>query len=166
MQFAIKKKSAVFWSSDNSLQDIREMLSKGRIAEDWLVCPQGEANRAVLVSELIARPDLFEPMAPVVSLGTDDVAEQEQSPLAFLDAVRRRTCYSALREMIGIGAALSIIGIVILAALEVALGLQNHVIVIVVGVLGCFLVIASTQASLLLIDIADTLIEQNRKKRV
>lgn len=35
---------------------------------------------------------------------------------------------------------------------------------VVVGVLGIFLILASRQASLLLVDIADTLIEQNRKK--
>jgi hypothetical protein len=71
--------------------------------------------------------------------------------------------------MIDILAALSIIGIVILAGFYIFSGAQDDstlmvVAGIVVGLLGCFLVIASKQASLLLVDIADTLIEQNRKK--
>lgn len=94
---------------------------------------------------------------------------REQSPSAFLEAVRSRTCYSALRGMIAIFAVLSIIGILVLAGFYVVVGVRSEsalpvILGVVVGLLGCFLVIASKQASLLLIDIADTLIEQNRKK--
>ena len=71
--------------------------------------------------------------------------------------------------MIDLLAVLSIIGIVILAGFYIFSGVSDDstlmvVAGIVVGLLGCFLVIASKQASLLLVDIADTLIEQNRKK--
>lgn len=71
--------------------------------------------------------------------------------------------------MIDLLAVLSIVGIVILAGFYISSGVSDDstlmvVAGIVVGLLGCFLVIASKQASLLLVDIADTLIEQNRKK--
>jgi len=90
--------------------------------------------------------------------------------MKFLQGVRHRTCYSALREMIGVFAALSIVAIVVLAGFSVVAGLGSEsalpvVIGVVAGLLGCFLVIAVKQASLLLVDIADALIEQNRKRR-
>ena len=64
---------------------------------------------------------------------------------------------------------LSIIGVVITGGAFFIMGLKAEngllaLLGVVVGVLGIFLVLASRQASLLLIDIADTLIEQNRKK--
>jgi hypothetical protein len=110
--------------------------------------------------------------APEIATGPQATTpeQREQSPAGFLEAVRRQTCYSALRGMIDLFAVLSISVIVILAGFYIWIGLKSESVLslitgLVVGVLGCFLVIASKQASVLLVDIADTLIEQNRKKR-
>lgn len=71
--------------------------------------------------------------------------------------------------MISLFAVLSVIAVLVLAGFYVVIGVRSEsalpiILGVVVGVLGCFLVSASKQAFLLLVDIADTLIEQNRKK--
>jgi len=101
--------------------------------------------------------------------GQDILTHQEQSPGAFLEAIRKRSCYSELRNTIEVFTVLSLSGVVITGGAFFIMGLkaENGLLALlgaVVGVLGFFLIFASRQASLLLIDIADTLIEQNRKK--
>ncbi len=101
-----------------------------------------------------------------------NTAETEQSPLEFREMVRRRTCYSTLRNLIDVFAVLSFISLIILGLMYIVIGAKANpsfvpVIFIiggVMGVLGYFIIITWKQGSLLLVDIADTLIEQNRKK--
>jgi len=59
MKLAIKKPKAVFWKTDLSFEDIQKMLQAGKITQEWLVCPQGEAGDAVLISEFLANPSIF-----------------------------------------------------------------------------------------------------------
>ena len=59
MKLAIKKPKGVFWKTDLSFEDIQKMLQAGKITEDWLVCPQGEAGDAVSMSEFLANPSIF-----------------------------------------------------------------------------------------------------------
>ena len=56
MKLAIKKPGAVFWKTDLSFEDIQKMLQAGKITKEWLVCPQGEAGDAVLISEFLGDP--------------------------------------------------------------------------------------------------------------
>jgi len=101
-----------------------------------------------------------------------NTAETEQSPLEFREMVRRRTCYSTLRNLIDVFAVLSFISLIILGFIYMVIGAKANpsfvivilIIGVVVGGLGYCLVITSKEGSLLLVDIADTLIEQNRKK--
>lgn len=60
MKLSLKSKKAWLWSTDHSLEAIREKLADGKIDGDWLVCPLGEAERAVTVSQFIDRPSLFD----------------------------------------------------------------------------------------------------------
>lgn len=60
MKLAIKKPKAVFWKTDLRVEDIQKMLQAGKITEEWLVCPQGEVGDAVLISEFLANPSIFE----------------------------------------------------------------------------------------------------------
>ena len=59
MKLAIKKPKRVFWKTDLSFEDIQKMLQVGKITEDWLVCPLGEAGDAVSISEFLADPSIF-----------------------------------------------------------------------------------------------------------
>ncbi len=59
MKLAIKKPKGVFWKTDLSFEDIQKMLQTGKITKEWLVCPQGEAGDAVLISEFLANRSIF-----------------------------------------------------------------------------------------------------------
>ena len=56
MKLAIKKPMGVFWKTDLNHEDIHQMLEAGKITEEWLICEQGEAKDAVLISEFLADP--------------------------------------------------------------------------------------------------------------
>lgn len=82
---------------------------------------------------------------------------------------RSRSCYSALRGMVDAFTTLNLVAIIIYAGYLIVSGSGNNntfmiLLGIAIGLFGCFLSIASRQASLLLVDIADILIEQNRTK--
>ncbi len=59
MKLAIKKPKGVFWKTDLSFEDIQKMLQAGKITQEWLVCPQGEAGDAVFISEFLGNPSIF-----------------------------------------------------------------------------------------------------------
>ena len=105
---------------------------------------------------------LSKPQAP------DDIGRRpgsrpdEETPLEFIEAVRARSCYSVLRGLVDVFSLLSV-AVIIIAGLFLAS--YEVVIRIAVIVVGCFMIIAGRQSAFLLIDIADTLIEQNRKKK-
>jgi len=67
-----------------------------------------------------------------------------------------------LRGLVDVFSLLSV-AVIIIAGLFLAS--YEVVIRIAVIVVGCFMIIAGRQSAFLLIDIADTLIEQNRKKK-
>ncbi|MEI6074658.1 MAG: hypothetical protein WCS94_03735 [Verrucomicrobiota bacterium] len=91
-----------------------------------------------------------------------------QEPTEFIEEVRSRSCYGALRTLINILSVLSIILIIISGLGLVIAGDWVFLYEVIIGAIiitGWFLVIAGRQAVFLLIDIADTLIEQSRKKK-
>jgi len=98
--------------------------------------------------------------SPDAASGSPEGAE---SPRSFIQRIRDNTCYSTLRALIGFSSFALIVGFVLLAVY--ALNTQGwEVYGVIISVLGIFMAIAYQQASSLLIDIADTLIEQNRSK--
>jgi uncharacterized Zn finger protein (UPF0148 family) len=104
---------------------------------------------------------------PVAEQGAGAVAKE--SAIAFLNMVRGRTCYSILRMLIDVNSYLLGFGIVMSAAVGFIMGStqQNGLLTLlslISGGVGVITVIALNQAAMLLIDIADTLIEQNRNK--
>jgi len=98
------------------------------------------------------------------------VIQDEQTPMEFIQAVRKRTCYSALRGLVDGWFLISFIATIIVGGVylfsAISAGSTTTSIIAVVAIIGgCVLTFAVRQSSLLLIDIADTLIEQNRKKK-
>jgi hypothetical protein len=98
--------------------------------------------------------------------------DDDQAPSVFLNTVRAQTCYRSLRILVELSSWMlfvvaALCGLVfIIHGLEgtgraVYLGIGIGVIVLVFG---AFLGLACRQASSLLIDIADILIEGNRRK--
>lgn len=108
-------------------------------------------------------------LAPVVS--EQPVRATQASPRAVArDAARGQTSYSAMRESVSLFAMLSVIALVVLGAAYVLMGIKSRgLIAIILGgviaVFGSFLAIAVKHALLLLADISDALMEQNRHRK-
>ena len=181
MKYWLKKPGTSEFSGPHTLSEINAQIQAGKVDWDFEALEAngqslGTLKRSVnwipLTSILVQQYEqVIQPQQSIdeVQQPRMNTTHQGQSPLAFLEMTRSRTCYSALRDMISLFSIFSIIAIVLLAGFSVMAGVQNSsgtsvIIGIAVGVLGCFVTIATKQASFLLIDIADTLIEQNRQK--
>lgn len=172
MKFWLRKPGTLDFIGPLTSDDIRAQIQSGSITWDFEALEAtGQSHGALRCStDWVDLSSVCPSEDALASPSHASTAEQEQSPSAFLQAVRRRSCYGALRGMIELLATFSICAIVILVFTYVIVGLKHQsgppiVIGLAGGVLGCILVIASRQASLLLVDIVDTLIEQNRKKK-
>ncbi len=88
--------------------------------------------------------------------------------LTVLKNIRRHTCYSTLRNMIEVFASIAIVLVVVASGTYVFLGILTEgpvliIIGLIAGVLGILATLASKQASLLLVDIADVLVDLHRQ---
>ena len=97
MKLAIKKLEAVFWKTDLSVEDIQKMLQAGKITEEWLVCPQGEVGDAVLISDFLANPSIFQSIFKSNSHEKKD--ESKTKPKKNDLKKRRATTPHAVRNM-------------------------------------------------------------------
>jgi len=70
MRYAIKKPAAWLWKTDLSKEEIEQRLAAGKITGEWLVCPQGDANLAVEVSDFLTDPSVFDTPTPDVEEST------------------------------------------------------------------------------------------------
>ncbi|HTN76074.1 MAG TPA: hypothetical protein VL096_12535 [Pirellulaceae bacterium] len=100
------------------------------------------------------------------SVITPDVG---QSPAAFRAMIRRQSCYGNLRELIAVCTGFSLLVNVVLAGICIMGGIRGgdgplSIFSLLAGIFGCFLTILLYQVALMMVDIADTLIEQNRRK--
>ena len=93
-------------------------------------------------------------------------ASSEESPAAFLQRVRRQTSYGALRGVMMVVLALSIIVTVIISIIFMTELRGGNAFTVFVGMILAIIVqMAVWQWSVTFVDMADTLIEQNRKKK-
>lgn len=56
-EFSIKKPSQWLWRTNVSREQILQRLNDFEIDEEWLVCPLGEADRAITVGEFVSESD-------------------------------------------------------------------------------------------------------------
>ena len=96
---------------------------------------------------------------------------REESPSEFLRSVRAQTSYGTLRAVITIVSVLliAITSIAMVPAILIALQTREYaavgiIIALVVAIINIVLLIAAKQFVTMFVDMADTLIEQNRKK--
>lgn len=107
---------------------------------------------------------------PAPELPSEPPPAPDNTRLALLLALRSRSSYSALRRLIDLvtGLNLLLVGLVACYLIIKGITLAGGWITFAgfaVGLCGCFLVVASRQGALLLIDIADLLIEQSLARR-
>jgi len=144
--------------------------------EGWLYL-RGAAEEAVNLRKRL--PQTAQSVVPSAAAGTQlkDSATKpeglerinEESSHQFIEMVRTRTCYSTLRSVNDILFVLCRVLTAIISLMWTYIGIQRNeiwlwLLSIPVGVIVWILFIAAQQSASLLIDIADTLIEQNRKK--
>ena len=102
-------------------------------------------------------------------IGQQATSQGGESPDSFVRRIRGQTCYGFLRLVIAVFAGLALLGV--LVGLVISLGNASNsgggivLLSLLLSAVGVVLVIAAWQASILLIDIGDTLIEQNRIKK-
>ena len=94
MQFSIKKPRAWFWQTKLTREEIEGLVTAGRITEDWLVCPFGEAKRSVEVSRFLTEPDVF---ATAVTTQEKGPATDSSAPSDAPPGIARRHDLDALR---------------------------------------------------------------------
>ncbi|MEO2026938.1 MAG: ABC transporter ATP-binding protein [Fuerstiella sp.] len=57
--YSVKQPSAWFWRTNFTQQQILKHLEESKISGHWLVCPLGDANRAIGVATFASNPDVF-----------------------------------------------------------------------------------------------------------
>lgn len=75
--FAVKQPAKVLWSREYWIEDIREQLKMRKIDEDYLICPFGEAIRAVPLSLFLKDEQVFKRM---VTAEVEAKAQVEKPP--------------------------------------------------------------------------------------
>lgn len=69
----MKKPSALLWSRGYGRNEIDDLLAKGKIDETWLICPFGNAERAVPFSRFLKDTSVFSRMAKMESVASSSV---------------------------------------------------------------------------------------------
>ena len=60
-RFSLKKPQSWWWKTDLSLEGVKELLEAGRITADHLICPIGEADKAMPLSTFLEDTTIFDP---------------------------------------------------------------------------------------------------------
>lgn len=84
MNYSLKGREGWDWSTSYSLQTINDKLTERQIDGDWLVCPLGEPERAVTVSEFIERPSIFTEKDSSAALSGDHAGEESEDVMDYL----------------------------------------------------------------------------------
>lgn len=58
-RLSIKRSDAWLWKTNLPFEEVVSRWADGTISYDWLVCPQGEAHRAVPIEEFVNDPRIF-----------------------------------------------------------------------------------------------------------
>ena len=109
--YSLKKPKHWLWRTNFTREQVLERLDERKISEDWLICPLGEAAKAVPVADFAADPSLFEAYESPSSRGsaeaTRSATEADSKGERQLAArIPRRHDLDALRAtamLLGIG---------------------------------------------------------------
>ena len=174
-----------------TVDEVRESLREGTIQPDGLGCIEGESEwlpLSEILKAIAARPMpgvVEKPSHPIPKKPPTSqkpnippkrtIPQQFTSEIEHLWAIRQRTCYPALRFVVNFAFILSL-AICVFFLFTIAGGesgsgaftksVMDRLAMMVWPIFGVLVCIASRQAALLLIDIADTLIfDSNHKQR-
>lgn len=60
MTYSIKKAQSMFWKLNHTTERVTELHEAGKIDASWLICPNGEAERAIPVGVFLENSKTFE----------------------------------------------------------------------------------------------------------
>ena len=87
MQLSIKAPGAVLWRTGVTEEEIRKQVDEGSVTGEWMICPLGEAGRAVTVEEFLADQSIF---APAGGVGRARVVQEASMGLAVPEKSEQR----------------------------------------------------------------------------
>jgi hypothetical protein len=177
MKYSVKKPTWMFWRTSLTIDQVRSGVDAGRIGIDWLVCPLGEASRAVEVARLLREPDLFGPALPVKSASSPISDHEHGIPdsnavsllSGFLGQIRSKTGYPFLRSvnqvvfwlhcvLVSLAVLLCLLGL----GWSASLGFWSFLFLVALTVEAVIVVMVIRAGAEMAIDVADCIAEQTR----
>ena len=162
--YYVKKPGKLLWGDCYRVNQLRAAVAAGKIHRDWLASTDGNSITITTVGDVLDQAPI-DPDPPSTDVEINDTPSRS----AFLQSVRQNTCYQTLRLTIAWCAIISMLinfgvaGFYFFHTLKYE-GLMSFVIALAIAGIGYLFIIAAKQAALLLVDIADTLIDQNYRK--
>lgn len=161
MKYYVRKDASSDIEGPFELEAIRGWVAAGRFTNDFEAIEDigrttdqlKRSRRWITLDELFSEPP---PSA------------NEQSPKAFLEKVREQSCYRVLRLCIDLAMTAAWIATAVFLVVQKPVG-EAPIPMLALGagllILAALLAVAIRQSAFVLIDMADILIEQNRRKR-
>ena len=59
-KFSVKKPRALLWKTGYSLTSVQDLIDKDRLDQNDLICPFGEAERAITINDFLANTSIFD----------------------------------------------------------------------------------------------------------
>ncbi|MEO1980627.1 MAG: acyltransferase family protein, partial [Fuerstiella sp.] len=75
--YSVKQPTHWFWRTNLSREQVLKQLEESRITRDWLICPVGDADKAISVASFAASPDVFDRNNGPTVPGSDDTVRSE-----------------------------------------------------------------------------------------
>jgi hypothetical protein len=157
MKYYVRKDALSEIEGPFELDSIRGWIARGRFTtEHEAVEDRGRSTDEVRRSRMWRTlEEIFaEPQALHV----------EQSPQHFLDAVRSRSCYKTLRLCVDLAIVAAWAACALLAFVRSSDSTNSVMIAVFLAVAAAVASVAVRQSAFVVVDIADILIEQNRRK--
>ena len=114
IKLSVKHPNSVFWKTDYDADSIKEAMDRGDISDEWLVCPLGEADQAIPVSEFLKDTSVFTPAETNsrVEPGMPNDADQQSDEKA---SIKRQPITTARRIILSAAIPLCFLSIMLTA---------------------------------------------------
>ena len=101
--YSVKQPTHWFWRTNLTREQVFKKLSELRITNDWLICPLGDAGKAINVADFVARPDVFDQSNGLADIRGDDAARQQSDlPPATMPRRHDLDALRAIAMLLGI----------------------------------------------------------------
>ena len=84
MEFSIKSPNAFLWKTGYRLDQVMDLYHAGKLLDDWLICPLGDASHAVIMSEFVKNTSIFKKEHVEASESIDALDEKRPMSVALM----------------------------------------------------------------------------------